>query len=135
MDASTYVRTLRSGTGSNHILGGYLFSAGDAIQFNSRVKYIRFLIMVRKMASKNENGNGNGSNGKERVEFFASRDLQEKIESAAIAEDRSVNSLLRDSVERYLDRKSVKELIKESCSKGKLREESSACRYATRDTD
>jgi predicted DNA-binding protein len=90
------------------------------------------------MANSNgRNGYSNGSNGngKERLDFSIPSELNERLEAFAVAEDRSVQSVLRDSVERYLDRRDVKAVISEACSKGKLREESRTCKYVERDSE
>jgi predicted transcriptional regulator len=88
------------------------------------------------MANRNvKNEYNNGSNGKEQLDFSISSELNERLEAFAVAEDKSVQSVLRDSVERYLDRRDVKAVIKEACSKGKLREESRTCKYVERDSE
>jgi predicted transcriptional regulator len=89
--------------------------------------------MVNQNNGNGKNGNGSNGNGKERLDFSISSELNERLEAFAVAEDRSVQSVLRDSVERYLDKSDVREVIRSACEKGKLREESSVCKNIDRD--
>lgn len=81
------------------------------------------------MAKENES-NGNG---KERIEISVPSTLSERLEALSEIKEQSVNSIIRDSVERYLDKSDVREVIRSACEKGKLNENSHACRYVDRD--
>jgi len=69
------------------------------------------------------------NNGKEKIEVSLSKDLNERLIDYSSDQDKSVQTVVRESIEQHLDACSVKEVIKNACEKGTLREESKACSY------
>jgi hypothetical protein len=72
--------------------------------------------------------NNNSGNGK-KIEVNLTKENQERIREYSLEQDRSINSIVNESVENHMDKCKVKQLISDACKSGDLREESRACKY------
>lgn len=86
------------------------------------------------MANKN-----NGKNGGE-ISVNLGKSLSEKLTEYASDKDKSVNAVVKTSVEQYLDECSTKEIIRSECRSdenpdGGLREDSRVCKALAREEE
>lgn len=83
---------------------------------------------TRKIKRDETNGNGNGSE-KERISVSIPTSLNERLEAFAAVKEKSVQNVVRESVEHWLDKSDAREVGRSACEKGILREGSAVCRY------
>jgi predicted transcriptional regulator len=73
--------------------------------------------------------NNNGNNGKEEIRVSLGKELNQRVESYAEDQEKSVQTVAREALEHYVDRCDTKQVIRDACEKGDLRAESKACKY------
>ncbi|MFY9868115.1 MAG: hypothetical protein WAK17_00185 [Candidatus Nitrosopolaris sp.] len=74
------------------------------------------------------NSNGNGK----KIEVSLSKETNEPLVKYAEKQDKSVNSIVKESIEQHMDHCDTKSLLKKACESGDLREDNKVCKNIER---